>query len=202
MATTTKKKSEAEVKDVKKATPAKTAKTTTKKTTTPDTQISQNITEQKEVLQNSDDTSVKSTKKSQVKNNSKPLYTKARRKTALCVIREVKKGGIVINNKTLKDYFTPAYFADVALQPVKVLKAAGQNFDIAELNIVASVNGGGVKGHAESFSLALAKYISGKSEEFKKTLKQAGLIATDSRVVERKLPGFRKSRKKEQFSKR
>ena len=193
MATTTKKKSEAEVKDVKKATPAKTAKTTTKKTATPDTQISQNIT---------DDTSVKSTKKSQVKNNSKPLYTKARRKTALCVIREVKKGGIVINNKTLKDYFTPAYFADVALQPVKVLKAAGQNFDIAELNIVASVNGGGVKGHAESFSLALAKYISGKSEEFKKTLKQAGLIATDSRVVERKLPGFRKSRKKEQFSKR
>ncbi len=202
MATTTKKKSEAEVKEVKKTTPAKTAKTTIKKTTTATQEASLNINEQKEDLQATEALVTKSVKKSQAKNDAKPLYTKARRKTALCVIREVKKGGIAINNKTLKNYFTPAYFTDVALQPVKALKAAGQHFDIADLNIVASVNGGGIKGHAESFSLALAKYISGKSEEYKKILKQAGLIATDSRVVERKLPGFRKSRKKEQFSKR
>jgi small subunit ribosomal protein S9 len=132
----------------------------------------------------------------------KAKVTKARRKTSVCVIRETSKGGIILNGKAIKDYFTPKYFTDVALQAIKTLKVAGHVIDAESVNLFASLHGGGIKGHAESFSTAFAKHISANNEEFKKILKQAGLIATDSRIVERKLPGFRKSRKKEQFSKR
>jgi small subunit ribosomal protein S9 len=195
---TTKKQVETDVKTEVKKVPTKVQKKQNVETTKENPPVAKKV-QIKNIESSTVELPAKAPKVKNLKNNK---VTKARRKTSVCVIRQTTKGGIVLNGKAIKDYFTPKYFTDVALQAIKTLKVAGHVIDIESVNLFASLHGGGIKGHAESFSTAFAKHISANNDEFKKILKQAGLIATDSRIVERKLPGFRKSRKKEQFSKR
>ncbi len=68
--------------------------------------------------------------------------------------------------------------------------------------IKVNVNGGGNKGQAESIKLGLSRALSQMDEETRKKLRASGFLTRDSRVVERKKPGRRKARKKEQYSKR
>ena len=58
------------------------------------------------------------------------------------------------------------------------------------------------RGQAEAIALGLSRAILLFDEEARPELKSERLLKRDSRVVERKKPGFRKARKKEQYSKR
>ena len=64
------------------------------------------------------------------------------------------------------------------------------------------VRGGGVNGQAGAVSLAIAKAMVNVDPEYKKSLRDKGLMTRDARMVERKKPGQKKARKKFQFSKR
>ena len=78
--------------------------------------------------------------------------------------------------------------------------ASNTSFDGFSINVKA--HGGGISSQSYAIRHAIAKILAGFSEELKSTIKSLGLLTRDSRIVERKKPGLRKARRKEQFSKR
>ncbi|MEC8627701.1 MAG: 30S ribosomal protein S9 [Bacteroidota bacterium] len=106
------------------------------------------------------------------------------------------KGKITINGKKLEEYFPQPVMQQVAAKPVNMVGSA------KSYNYNVNVCGGGFKGQAEAIALGLSRAILLFDEEARPELKSERLLKRDSRVVERKKPGFRKARKKEQYSKR
>lgn len=106
------------------------------------------------------------------------------------------KGKITINGKDLKEYFSVNFLQNKVLEPL-VATSSAESFDF---NINAS--GGGIKGQAEAIQLGISRALLLIDAEHRLTLKPLRMLTRDARVVERKKPGFRKARKKEQFSKR
>lgn len=106
------------------------------------------------------------------------------------------KGKVTINGKDLKEYFSVDFLQNKVLEPLVATETA-KSFDF---NV--NVTGGGIKGQAEAIQLGIARALLLIDEEHRATLKPLRMLTRDARVVERKKPGFRKARKKEQFSKR
>jgi ribosomal protein S9 len=67
---------------------------------------------------------------------------------------------------------------------------------------IVHVSGGGIKGQAEAIMYGIAKCLAEIFPKIQKLLKDLGFLTRDPRVAERKKPGLRKARKKEQYSKR
>lgn len=106
------------------------------------------------------------------------------------------KGAIEINGKDYKDYFSVDFLQNKLLEPFE----ATDNIGKFDLKII--VKGGGIKGQAEAIQMGTARALLLIDEDLKPALKPGRFLTRDARVVERKKPGFRKARKKEQFSKR
>ena len=106
------------------------------------------------------------------------------------------KGNVTVNGKDLKEYFSVDFLQNKVLEPIIATENTG-NFDFT-----VNVNGGGIKGQAEAIQLGISRALLLIDEEFRLALKPLRMLTRDARVVERKKPGFRKARKKEQFSKR
>ncbi|MCD8528828.1 MAG: 30S ribosomal protein S9 [Chitinophagales bacterium] len=120
-----------------------------------------------------------------------------RRKSSIARVYINKgKGKVTINGKDLKDYFSVEFLQNKVVEPLTATESQS-SFDI---NV--NVFGGGIKGQAEAIRLGISRALLLINEEHRATLKPLRLLRRDSRVVERKKPGFRKARKKEQFSKR
>ena len=64
------------------------------------------------------------------------------------------------------------------------------------------MNGGGFNSQAEAIKLGIARALLQVSPEYKTSLKSFSLLTRDSRRVERKKIGLKKSRRAPQFSKR
>jgi small subunit ribosomal protein S9 len=106
-------------------------------------------------------------------------------------------GKVVINDKTLDEYFGGLErLKKVALEPMAVWEGA------KSCDFYVNVNGGGVSGQAGAVSHGLARAILKLNEASKAALKKEGLLTRDSRMVERKKSGRPKARKRFQFSKR
>jgi small subunit ribosomal protein S9 len=73
---------------------------------------------------------------------------------------------------------------------------------ISNANFNIQAIGGGIKGQAEAVMYGISKCLAEFKPEVQKILKDLGFLTRDSRIVERKKPGLRKARKKEQYSKR
>lgn len=106
------------------------------------------------------------------------------------------KGKVTINGKDLKEYFSVDFLQNKVLEPL-VATENTSNFDFT-----VNVAGGGIKGQAEAIQLGISRALLLIDEEHRLALKPLRMLTRDARVVERKKPGFRKARKKEQFSKR
>ena len=120
-----------------------------------------------------------------------------RRKTAVARLRlESGKGAIVINNSPVDKYFTRASHRILLAEPMIMLEV-GDQYDVK-----VNVKGGGPTGQAGAVRLALARALEKVNEDFRSTLKKAGMLTRDAREVERKKPGQPGARKKFQFSKR
>jgi len=120
-----------------------------------------------------------------------------RRKTSVArVYVQEGKGNIVINNKTLADYFPSAIMQYKVEQPFSILEEKG-NFDVK-----VNVEGGGLTGQAEAIRLGISRAMCLINPEHRATLKPDGMMTRDPRMVERKKFGQKKARKKFQFSKR
>lgn len=125
------------------------------------------------------------------------IHTIGRRKAAVARIYLSKgKGGIIVNGKDFKDYFPVETMQYKLEQPFKILDASSQ------YDVNVNVNGGGTTGQAEAIRLAISRALCEVNLDNRTALKSEGLLTRDARIVERKKPGQKKSRKKFQWVKR
>ncbi len=158
----------------------------------------------------------------------KYYYGTGRRKDAIArVFLKSGSGDIKVNNISLQDYFCRETARMIINQPLKLLnmdnnvdlkitvKGGGvmgqagairhgitraliqydeQKINLDEKNAKESAK--------ESVKESAKENVEDKLSSFRKSLRLAGYVTRDSRVVERKKVGRRKARKKEQYSKR
>ena len=146
------------------------------------------------------------------------IHAVGRRKTAVArVYLSEGSGKVEVNGKELNQYFgETTVYGSVAIAPLKLVDAK-DSFDVRVV-----VKGGGLTGQSDAISLALSRALcmhelklapvaveEGEEEgdtailrPWKTALKANKMLTRDSRAVERKKYGFRKARKKEQYSKR
>jgi small subunit ribosomal protein S9 len=124
-------------------------------------------------------------------------YATGRRKTSAArVFLKSGTGKVTVNGKTLDDYMPTPTARMTVLMPFSLTDTRNQ-FD-ARVTVV----GGGVTGQSEAIRHGLARALTTQNPEFRGTLKKAGLLTRDSRMVERKKYGRHKARRSTQFSKR
>lgn len=124
-------------------------------------------------------------------------YGTGKRKTSIArVWLKPGVGNIVINNKSLDDYFGRETSKMVVKQPLELTETLGK-FDI---NV--TVRGGGDSGQAGAIKHGITKALLEADVEMRGTLKKAGFITRDSRIKERKKYGKKAARASFQFSKR
>ena len=124
-------------------------------------------------------------------------YATGRRKDATARVWLVPGSGkITVNGKDQEVYFARPTLRLVIDQPFAITERQEQ------YDVIATVKGGGLSGQAgavkHGISQALAKY----EPALRSTVKAAGFLTRDSRVVERKKYGRAKARRSFQFSKR
>ena len=125
------------------------------------------------------------------------IHTIGRRKAAVARIYLSKgKGDIIVNGKDFRDYFPVQTMQYKLEQPFKILDVS------AQYDVNVNVQGGGTTGQAEAIRLAISRALCEVNLENRTSLKSEGLLTREARVVERKKPGQKKSRKKFQWVKR
>lgn len=128
----------------------------------------------------------------------KRIYTTGRRKTSVArvFLSPTGTGKITVNKKEYKDYFPEYYFNQIEA-PFRVT-STNNMFDV-----YCTVKGGGYTGQAQAIRHGIAHALAKlDSDKYRRALKVSGFLTRDDRMVERKKFGFRKARKKEQYSKR
>ena len=106
-------------------------------------------------------------------------------------------GNLIINKIPGENYLHyNITFLDLIWAPLKVL-----NLD-QQVDVIVSVNGGGLKGQTDAIQLSIARLICKLDVQNRQILKPLGFLTRDARVKERKKYGLRKARKAPQFSKR
>jgi small subunit ribosomal protein S9 len=124
-------------------------------------------------------------------------YGTGRRKSAIARVYATKGTGLItVNTKTLEDYFGRKTDQMVSRQPLQAVELEGK-FDV---NVI--VKGGGPSGQAGAIRHGLTRALMEYDEALRPTLRKAGFVTRDSRVVERKKVGLHKARKRPQYSKR
>ena len=124
-------------------------------------------------------------------------YATGKRKNAVArVWIKPGSGKVVVNGKTMADYFARPVLQMILRQPFTIANVEGQ-FDV-----MATVAGGGLSGQAGAVKHGISKALQLYEPSLRGALKAAGFLTRDSRVVERKKYGKAKARKSFQFSKR
>jgi len=125
------------------------------------------------------------------------FYGTGKRKSSIArVWLKPGAGRIVVNNKTLDEYFGRETSKMVVRQPLELTENVGK-FDV-----FVNVCGGGDSGQAGAIKHGITKALLEADPELRGNLKKAGFITRDSRVKERKKYGRRAARARFQFSKR
>lgn len=120
-----------------------------------------------------------------------------RRKNAVARVRLVPgTGKITVNKKDVEEYIPHADLRLVINQPFAVTSTE-VSYDV-HVNVV----GGGYAGQSGAIRHGIARALLQVDPDFRDSLKRAGLLTRDARMVERKKPGLKKARKASQFSKR
>lgn len=120
-----------------------------------------------------------------------------RRKSSVARVKLVKGAGkFTVNNRDAREYLTSDIYLKDANQPFVLTETVGQ-FDV-----FVRVKGGGLSGQAGAIRLGIARALLEASNDYRPTLKAAGMLTRDARAKERKKPGLRAARRARQFSKR
>ena len=106
------------------------------------------------------------------------------------------KGKITVNGRDQTKYFARPTQRLVINQPFTITDRVGQ------YDIIATVKGGGLSGQAGAVLHGIAQALTRYEPALRTTVKRAGFLTRDSRVVERKKYGKAKARRSFQFSKR
>ena len=124
-------------------------------------------------------------------------YGTGRRKSSAARVFLTKGSGqIVINDRSIDDFFGRETARMIVRQPLEKLEM------LDKFDIKATVKGGGISGQAGAIRLGLTRALMEYDEELRRPLRKAGYVTRDSREVERKKVGLHKARKATQYSKR
>jgi small subunit ribosomal protein S9 len=105
-------------------------------------------------------------------------------------------GKFVVNDRSLEEFFPRPLHQTIARQP---LAASGYEGNV---DVRVRVHGGGISGQAGAVRHGIARALTEIDSELRGDLKRRGFLTRDARVKERRKAGFKKARKKPQFSKR
>lgn len=137
-----------------------------------------------------------------------------RRKTAVARVRICDgTGKIIINGRSLDNYFTETKDRSAVLAPLQVVEMVGK------VDVFVNVRGGGISGQAgaicQGVARALKEYFTPATPPtptaegepapippMVKLLRDSGLLTRDARMKERKKYGLHGARRGTQFSKR
>ena len=138
------------------------------------------------------------------------VATGRRKTSAARVFLRPGKGAMTINGKSLEEFFGRETARMVVMQPMIAVDATNQ-FDAH-----ITVKGGGISGQAGAIRHGITRALiafeqarlQGEGDEgegggtWHRSLRKAGYVTRDPRMVERKKVGRHKARKGTQFSKR
>jgi small subunit ribosomal protein S9 len=105
-------------------------------------------------------------------------------------------GKIEINKRDIEEFFPRPLHRTIATQPLGVSGYEGA------VDVRVRVHGGGISGQAGAVRHGIARALIEIDPELRGDLKRRGFLTRDARVKERRKAGFKKARKKPQFSKR
>ena len=130
--------------------------------------------------------------------NRKYFYGTGRRKSSVARVRvyENGTGSVTINGRDMDEYFGLDTLKLIVRQPLVATDMVGK------VDIVCTVQGGGVTGQAGAIRHGISRALLGINAEYRATLKAAGFLTRDPRMKERKKYGLKAARRAPQFSKR
>ena len=125
-------------------------------------------------------------------------YGTGRRKSSVARVHlfENGTGAITINGRDIDEYFGLETLKMVVRQPLNSTDTLGK------VDIVATVEGGGVSGQAGALRHGISRALLQVNPDFRPILKKAGFLTRDPRMKERKKYGLKAARRAPQFSKR
>ncbi|MFH0825004.1 MAG: 30S ribosomal protein S9 [Pseudomonadota bacterium] len=125
------------------------------------------------------------------------FYATGKRKSAIArVWLKPGSGKIVVNDRSVEDYFGRQTSRMVIMQPFELTQTVGR------YDLMVNVHGGGLSGQAGALKHGISKALLDVDPTYRTVLKSAGFLTRDSRVKERKKYGRRGARASFQFSKR
>ena len=120
-----------------------------------------------------------------------------KRKTAVArVVLQLGSGSIVVNGRTLEDYFRRDANRILIRTPLELTES------LSRYDIRAKIHGGGPSGQAGALRHGIARAIEKLDPTQRLALKRAGFLTRDPRRKERKKYGQKGARARYQFSKR
>jgi small subunit ribosomal protein S9 len=125
------------------------------------------------------------------------VYATGKRKTSVARVRmKLGTGQILVNGRTLEEYFPRETLQLQARQPLEAANVSG-TFDVH-----ATLTGGGIAGQAGALRHGIARALEKTDGTLRPVLKRNGFLTRDARKKERKKYGQRGARARFQFSKR
>jgi small subunit ribosomal protein S9 len=129
--------------------------------------------------------------------DGKRFIATGKRKRSIARVTVVAGDGkFLVNKRSLEEFFPRPLHQTIARQP---LAAAGYEGNV---DVSVRVHGGGISGQAGAVRHGIARALTEVDPELRGDLKRRGFLTRDARVKERRKAGFKKARKKPQFSKR
>ena len=122
--------------------------------------------------------------------------TGRRKKSIARVYLTPGKGNIVINKRSIDEYFGLETLKVIVRQPLAATDTADK-FDI-----LVNVKGGGYTGQAGAIRHGIARALLTVDADYRPVLKKAGYLTRDPRMKERKKYGLKAARRAPQFSNR
>jgi len=142
----------------------------------------------------------KAEKPPEAKKTAKLKYFEStgRRKTAIARVRisEAAEKTVLINGKTLENYFPTFELRETVISPLKTTDS------LKTFQATVRVRGGGINAQAEAVRHGIAKALVLFNPEFRLKLKKTGFLTRDPRMRERKKFGLKRARRAPQWQKR
>ncbi len=124
-------------------------------------------------------------------------YGTGRRKSSTArVFLRPGTGNIVINKRSIEEFFSRETARMVVRQPLELVEL------LEKFDLYVTVTGGGTTGQAGAIRHGITRALMQYDESLRPSLRGAGYVTRDARRVERKKVGLHKARKRPPFSKR
>ncbi len=121
-----------------------------------------------------------------------------RRKAATARVRLYigDTSSFVVNDQSFEEYFVREIDRFYISEPFKVTGTE------AHFGVSVKVKGGGMTGQAGAVRLGIARALLKADPDYRKALRQHGMLTRDARAKERKKAGLKRARKAPQYTKR